>query len=178
MYSRVCDHVDKLARHEMGSRQSSPYSSKHTQTRVCRAEEHTDWYMRIRCDGELFHQAFGRYTSLVEMAQHLSRRRLSGPVRGGDLHSMILRLVLPGGGNISSHLTIFELPYMRTATRARKVELRTWRTVTGKRAPCWSHIAVMPRFRAMTPVRTEFGVHFAAAEVDDSAASAFVTTVW
>ena len=134
--------------------------------------------MRIRCDGELFYQAFWRYTGLLEMAQHLSRRRLGGPIRGGNLYSMILRFVLSGGGDISSHLTIFELPHMRTATVAKKVGLRTWRTVTGKRAPCWSHIAVMPRFRAMTPVRTDFGVHFAAAEADDSAASAFVTALW
>ena len=135
--------------------------------------------MRVRCDGELFHQAFWRYTGLVEMAEHLFRRRLDGPVRGGNLHSMILRLVLSDGGDVSSHLTIFELSYMRTSYWSEeKWGLRTWRTVTGKRAPCWSHIAVMPRFRAMTPVRTECGVHFATTEEDGSAASALVTALW
>jgi hypothetical protein len=94
------------------------------------------------------------------------------------LHGMILRLVLSDGGDISSHLTIFELSYMRTELPKRESGLRTWRTVTGKRAPCWSHIAVMPRFRAMTPVRTEFVVHFATAEVEGSAASALVTGLW
>jgi predicted NBD/HSP70 family sugar kinase len=40
---------------------------------------------------------------------------------------------------------------------------QTWRIVTGNRAPWSSHIAVIPRLRAMTPVRIEFGAHFAAA---------------
>jgi hypothetical protein len=31
--------------------------------------------------------------------------------------------------------------------------------VTGYRAPWSSHMAVIPRFRAMSPVRREFGVH-------------------
>jgi hypothetical protein len=76
--------------------------------------------MRVRCDGELFHQAFRRYTGLLEMTQHLFRRRFGGPVRGSNLHSMILRLVLSDGGDISSDLTIFQLSYMRTVTGARK----------------------------------------------------------
>ncbi len=78
--------------------------------------------MRVRCDGELLYQAFWRYTGLLEMAQHLFRRRLGGPVRGGHLHSMILRVVLSGGGDISSHLTVFELSYMRTVYRSEKVD--------------------------------------------------------
>jgi hypothetical protein len=36
----------------------------------------------------------------------------------------------------------------------------------------------MPRFRAMTPVRTECGVHFATVVEDDSAASALFTALW
>jgi hypothetical protein len=31
VYSRVCDHIDKLAGNKMGSRQGSPYSGKHKQ---------------------------------------------------------------------------------------------------------------------------------------------------
>lgn len=40
----------------------------------------------------------------------------------------------------------------------------TWSIVTGTRAPWSSHIAVIPRFRAIKPVRTELGVHFATSE--------------
>ena len=36
---------------------------------------------------------------------------------------------------------------------------RTCSTVTGYRAPCSSHIAVIPRLRAIKPVRIELGVH-------------------
>lgn len=39
--------------------------------------------------------------------------------------------------------------------------LLTCNTVTGTRAPWSSHIAVIPRLRAMRPVRIEFGVHLA-----------------
>lgn len=35
----------------------------------------------------------------------------------------------------------------------------TCSTVTGTRAPWSSHIAVIPRLRAISPVRIEFGVH-------------------
>jgi hypothetical protein len=92
------------------------------------------------------------------------------------LHSMVLRLVLSYGGDISGHLTIFKLSYMRTTTEVRGNKLRTWRTVTGKRAPCSSHIAVIPRFRAMTPVRMQVGVHFATVGVEDCV-SAYVTAL-
>ena len=38
----------------------------------------------------------------------------------------------------------------------------------------------MPRFRAMSPVRTDFGVHLLAVEVEDSASAAalFTAVVW
>lgn len=55
-------------------------------------------------------------------------------------------------------------------------ERRTWSTVTGKRAPCSSHMAVIPRLRAMTPVRIEFGVHFAATAVLLATAVALLVT--
>jgi hypothetical protein len=60
-------------------------------------------------------------------------------------------------------------------TRCSLLRERTWRTVTGYRAPWSSHIEVIPRLRAMRPVRTEVGVHFAGAAgvdvdaVDDDA---------
>lgn len=38
-------------------------------------------------------------------------------------------------------------------------QFSSWRTVTGIRAPWSVHKEVMPRLRAMTPVRIEFGVH-------------------
>jgi hypothetical protein len=41
----------------------------------------------------------------------------------------------------------------------------TWRTVTGYRTPKSSHITVIPRLRAMSPVRIEFGVHREGASV-------------
>lgn len=47
----------------------------------------------------------------------------------------------------------------------------TWRTVTGIRTPWSFHRADIPRLRAMRPVRTDIGVHFAggsAADVDAS----------
>lgn len=47
----------------------------------------------------------------------------------------------------------------------------TCRTVTGTRAPVSSHTAVIPRFRAMRPVRIEFGVHL---EVEAAAFAAIV----
>lgn len=37
----------------------------------------------------------------------------------------------------------------------------TWSTVTGSRAPWSFHTAVIPRLRAIRPVRIESGVHFA-----------------
>lgn len=40
---------------------------------------------------------------------------------------------------------------------------RTCRTVTGTLTPLSSYMLVIPRFRAMRPVRIEFGVHFGAA---------------
>jgi hypothetical protein len=46
--------------------------------------------------------------------------------------------------------------------------------VTGKRAPCSSHIAVIPRFRAITPVRRDIGVHLG---IVDST-SAWATALW
>ena len=42
---------------------------------------------------------------------------------------------------------------------------RTCRTVTGTLTPLSSYILVIPRFRAMRPVRIEHGVHFGAAFV-------------
>lgn len=65
--------------------------------------------MSICRDGKLFHYAFGRYASLLEMTYHLSRRRLGRPVGRSDLHSMVFRLVFAHCGDISSDLTILEL---------------------------------------------------------------------
>ena len=65
--------------------------------------------MRICRDGKLFHYAFGRYASLLEMTYHLSRGRLGRPVGRSDLHSMVFRLVFAHCGDISSDLTILEL---------------------------------------------------------------------
>lgn len=46
---------------------------------------------------------------------------------------------------------------------------RTCKTVTGIRTPWSFHRAVIPRFRAMRPVRIEFGVHFCVlADSDDA----------
>lgn len=57
--------------------------------------------------------------------------------------------------------------------------LSTWRTVTGKRTPWSFHIAVIPRFRAMTPVRIEPGDHFEVLDTAlavDVAVTAFAAT--
>ena len=51
---------------------------------------------------------------------------------------------------------------------------RTCRTVTGTLTPLSSYMLVIPRFRAMRPVRIEFGVHFGAAFVVSVANSATV----
>lgn len=59
MYSRVCDHVDKLARHEMGSRQSSPYSSKHTQTRLVEPRNTPTGTCASAVTGNSFTKRFG-----------------------------------------------------------------------------------------------------------------------
>ena len=45
----------------------------------------------------------------------------------------------------------------------------TCRTVTGTLTPLSSYMLVIPRFRAMRPVRIEFGVHLGAAFVADVA---------
>lgn len=48
--------------------------------------------------------------------------------------------------------------------------------VTGTRAPWSSHIAVIPRFRAIRPVLMEVGVHFVVSEdvALEGAAAAFL----
>ena len=50
----------------------------------------------------------------------------------------------------------------------------TCRTVTGTLTPLSSYMLVIPRFRAMRPVRIEFGVHFGAAVVVGVASFAMV----
>ncbi|SRR6266404_1997185 len=132
--------------------------------------------MGICRDRKLLHYAFGRYTSLLKMTYHLPRRRLGRPVGSSNLHSVVLRVVFSQRGDISSYLTVLELQDIR-ADMTTGDQIRTWRTVTGKRAPCSSHIAVIPRFRAMTPDRIDCGVHFATFEVEDSV-TAFFTALW
>ena len=48
---------------------------------------------------------------------------------------------------------------------AYKTTKRTCRTVTGTLTPLSSYMLVIPRLRAIRPVRTELGVHFGAASV-------------
>lgn len=54
----------------------------------------------------------------------------------------------------------------------------TWRTVTGNLTPWLSHITVIPRLRAMRPVRTDVGVQVLVdADKDSASAVALLTTV-
>lgn len=54
----------------------------------------------------------------------------------------------------------------------------TWRTVTGNLTPWLSHITVIPRLRAMRPVRIEVGVQVLVdADEDSASAAALLTTV-
>lgn len=44
-------------------------------------------------------------------------------------------------------------------TKLRRLSIHTWRTVTGTRTPLLSHITVIPRFLAISPVRIESADH-------------------
>lgn len=117
--------------------------------------------MRVRSNCKLSNNPFRRHPRLVEMAEHLIRLSLRRSVCSSDLDRVILGVVAADGFYVCGYLAVFELEqaFKGEATRNRRVGF-AWRTVTGMRAPWSVHRTVMPRFRAMTPVRIEFGVHF------------------
>ena len=53
-------------------------------------------------------------------------------------------------------------------TNPRRFLTRTWRTVTGTRTPLLSHMTVIPRFLAMSPVRIESADRLVSVELDAS----------
>lgn len=76
---------------------------------------------------------------------------------------MIYSVVSSSGLDISSDLTVFKLiniSVIHVIFLNTQNTFLTWRTVTGIRTPWSFQRAVIPRLRAITPVRMEFGVHF------------------
>lgn len=107
---------------------------------------------------KLFDNALWRNASLLEVPEHGLSGSLLRTVRGGNLDGMVLRVVISDGLHVCGHLTILKLLAVSSDYNKRD-NPRTWRTVTGCRAPWSSYMAVIPRFRAIRPVRIEFGVH-------------------
>lgn len=74
---------------------------------------------------------------------------------------MVLGVISSDSVNIGSDLAIFELSLLERVARSKVVKiLHTCSTVTGSLAPWSFQSTVIPRLRAMTPVRIELGVHF------------------
>lgn len=115
--------------------------------------------MRIGCNRKLPHNALGWHARLVEMTQHLVRFRFRRSIRRADLDCMILGAVPAHGLYVRRYLAMLELDFHSVPARRVKTDRIAWRTVTGRRSPWSDHKTVMPRFRAMTPVRIEFGDH-------------------
>jgi hypothetical protein len=91
---------------------------------------------------------------------------------------MVHRVVSADGLDVRSDLTIFKLPSLSTRPKRTHIKRLTWRTVTGYRAPWLSHIAVIPRLRAIIPVLIEFGVHLATISGFEVLAAALMTPEW
>ena len=123
----------------------------------------TNWYVSIRSNGELFHDTLRINFRLPEMPHHLSRSCLAGPVGSSNLDSMVFCLIRSDGFNVCCDLAILQLRRKHARTQvnhAHEKVKRTCRTVTGTLTPLSSYMLVIPRFRAMRPVRIEFGDHF------------------
>jgi hypothetical protein len=184
--SRASNHVDVLTWYEVNCRQSGACNIFKTKSNAQYFCTHTNRDMRIRSDFKFPNDLFGWHACLFEMTSHLLGRILVRLVRSSYLHSVIFRIVFAYCLNVCCHLTMLELTISNSQsmlTRCSLLRERTWRTVTGYRAPWSSHIDVIPRLRAMRPVRTEVGVHFAGAAgvdvdaVDDDAVVAVALAV-
>lgn len=128
----------------------------------------TDWDVGIGSDWELLDNTFRRYVRLLKVSKHLLGSRLLRTVARSDLHCVVFRFVCTNRLDIRSDLAVLQLHDNSNQDCSHKyICSRTCRTVTGSRAPLSSHITVIPRLRAMRPVRIEFGVHFAPEPSDD-----------
>jgi hypothetical protein len=77
---------------------------------------------------------------------------------------VVLGVVPAHGFYVRGYLAVLELECLfKVGSTRNKGTANAWRTVTGIRAPWSVHREVIPRFRAMTPVRIEFGVHLGGA---------------
>jgi hypothetical protein len=75
------------------------------------------------------------------------------------LYSVVHGVVPSHGANVSSHLAVFQLRKTRQSSYHFNRKQHTCSTVTGIRVPWSFQMEVIPRLRAMTPVRIEFAVH-------------------
>lgn len=69
----------------------------------------TDWYMRVRCDSKLLHDALRSNASFRKMAFHLIGGRLHGLVAGSNLYSMVFGLVWSNECDVRGDLAVFQL---------------------------------------------------------------------
>lgn len=124
--------------------------------------ELTDWNESVRCYRKFFDYSFWRDVGLSEVTQHLESCCFRRTVGCSHLYSVIYTVIPPHCFYIGRNLTVLELlrAVLVTVEEDSEQNLRTCKTVTGIRTPWSFHIAVIPRLRAIRPVRIEFGVHF------------------
>lgn len=111
------------------------------------------------------------------MPYHLLRHSFGAPVRGSDLDCMVFRQILANSFDVGSDLTILELENDKIKVCYGAL-IRTCRMVTGKRAPWSFQRAVIPRLRAMRPVRIDVGVHLAGVGVAAACEAPAAAEVW
>ena len=123
-------------------------------------EERTDWHMSIRRYWKLFDDMLVWHLCSPKLTSNLTCSVFRRSIRCADLNSMIGRAAFSGCHYISSDLAIVHLDiFFSWMYHWACKKIYTWSTVTGNFAPCWSHIAVIPRFLAMSPVLIDWGVH-------------------